>query len=66
MKQIESGEQYVIGVNENNEIFCRKGISIVCNEGQSFEKFKGGEFKYISDGVCGIWGIDVDDNIYYY
>ena len=45
--------------------FCRKGISIICNEGQSWEKFKG-ELKYISDGICGIWGVDVDDNIYYY
>ena len=54
-----------MGIKENNEIFYRKGISIYCNEGESWEKFKG-VLKYISDGAFGIWGINSDDYIYYY
>ena len=61
-KQISSGAKYVMAVNENNEIFYRKGISIFCKEGQSWEKFQG-NLKYVSDGICGLWGVDKDDNI---
>lgn len=63
LKQISSGEYGVMGVNENDEIFYRKGISNYNLNGDSWENISG-RLKFISNGIYGIWGVNSDNQIY--
>ena len=63
LKQISSGEFGIWGMNENDEIFYRKGINYYNLKGDSWEKVSG-SLKHISNGIYGIWGVNKDDNIW--
>ena len=52
-----------MGINENDEIFYRKGINYYNLKGDSWEKVSG-SLKHISNGIYGIWGVNKDDNIW--
>ena len=52
-----------MGVNENDEIFYRKGISNYNLNGDSWENISG-RLKFISNGIYGIWGVNSDNQIY--
>lgn len=65
LKQIDSGPPGIVcGVNKNDDIFCRKGISPSQRGGTGWIRVPG-KLKYISCGALGHWGVNKANNIYY-
>ena len=65
LKQIDSGPYGVVyGVNKNNDIFCRTGISNYNPKGTGWQHI-GGKLKYISCGDVGCWGVNAKDQIFF-
>ena len=54
----------VYGVNKNNDIFCRTGISNYNPKGTGWQHI-GGKLKYISCGSYGCWGVNAKDQIFF-
>ncbi|XP_028395858.1 uncharacterized protein LOC114519877 [Dendronephthya gigantea] len=64
LKQIDSGPRGIVyGVNSNNDIFCRTGISHALPFGNSWRHVVG-KLKYISCGNLGCWGVNSNDDIF--
>ena len=55
---------FVWGVNRNDEVFHRQGITN-CNVDGSFWKQIDGSLKQISNGRSGVWGVNANDQIFY-
>ena len=65
MEHVSSGRNIVIGINAKNEIFKRQGITDDLPTGTSWVKIPG-ELKVADAHARGqIWGVDVDDKIYF-
>ena len=65
LKQIDSGpEGIVYGVNSNDDIFCRTGISHAQPRGVSWRHVPG-KLKYISCSDLGCWGVNSGDYIWF-
>ena len=65
LKQIDSGpEGIVYGVNSNNNIYCRTGISHARPHGVSWKQVPG-KLKYVSCGNLGCWGVSSGDFIWF-
>ena len=65
MKYVSSGKKFVIGVNDNDEIFMRAGISDSKPTGTSWDKLNG-RLKVV-DALSSnqIWGVNADNNIFH-
>ena len=65
MKYVSSGEKFMIGVNANDEIFTRAGISDSKPTGTSWVKLNG-RLKVV-DALSSneIWGVNADNYIYH-
>ena len=65
MKYVSSGEKFMIGVNANDEIFMRAGISDSKPTGTSWVKLNG-RLKVV-DALSSnqIWGVNADNNIFH-
>ena len=65
MKYVSSGKKFVIGVNDNDEIFMRAGISVLRPTGKSWDKLNG-RLKVV-DALSSneIWGVNADNYIYH-
>ena len=59
-----SNKGYVWGVNANDEVFHRQGITS-CNVDGSFWRQIDGSLKQISNGKSGVWGVNANDEIFY-
>ena len=55
---------FVWGVNANDQVFHRQGISD-CKVDGSFWKLINGSLKQISNGRSGVWGVNANDEIFY-
>ena len=65
LKQIDSGPPGIVcGVNKNDYIYCRTGITTSRPVGSSWTRV-GGSLKYISCGALGNWGVNKPNNIYF-
>ena len=65
LKQIDSGPSGIVcGVNRNNYIYCRKGITPLRPGGSGWIKVSG-ILKYISCGALGHWGVNKNNDIYF-
>ena len=66
MEHVSSGRNIVIGVNAKNEIYKRRGITDDLPTGTSWVKIPG-ELKGVDAHARGqIWGVDVEDKVYYF
>ena len=65
MKYVSSGEKFMNGVNANDEIFMRAGISDSKPTGTSWVKLNG-RLKVV-DALSSneIWGVNADNYIYH-
>ena len=65
LKQIDSGPKgFVCGVNSNDQIFCRTGITDANLDGSGWTALDG-SLKYISCGEYGHWGVNKDNQIFF-
>ena len=66
MEHVSSGKEIVIGVNAKNEVYKRRGVSRKLPTGASWAKIPG-ELK-MADAYARlrIWGVDMDDKVYYF
>ncbi len=65
LKQIDSGPPGIVcGVNRNDYIYCRRGITPLRPGGSGWIKVSGG-LKYISCGAFGHWGVNKNNDIYF-
>jgi hypothetical protein len=65
LKQIDSGPRGIVyGVNRNDQIYCRKGITDSQPWGVVWQRVPG-ELKYVSCGNLGCWGVNKNDQIWF-
>ena len=65
LKQIDSGPKGIVcGVNSNDDIYCRTGITDVKLDGLDWVKLEG-SLKYISCGEYGHWGLNKNNIIFF-
>ena len=65
LKQIDSGPPGIVcGVNKNDYIYCRRGVSPSVPYGKSWIKVQG-RLKYISCGAFGHWGVNKNNDIFF-
>ena len=65
LKQIDSGPPGIVcGVNRNDNIYCRRGITRLRPGGSGWTRVSGG-LKYISCGAFGHWGVNKNNYIYF-
>ena len=67
MIQIDSGPFGIVyGVNKNNMIYCRKGITRNNHIGTRWAQVTSyGRLKYVSCGLYGCWGVNRADQIWF-
>ena len=65
LTQITSGPYGVVyGVNSNDDIYCRTGITDSNPKGTGW-KHIGGKLKYVSCGGLGCWGVNSGNQIFF-
>lgn len=63
LKYIASGDGYVIGVNDVDEIFVREGISSSQPTGTTWTKLNG-KLTVIDSYSNNAWGVNAEDKIF--
>ncbi|XP_077163910.1 fish-egg lectin-like [Paroedura picta] len=68
LKQMDAGgNQFIVGVNVNNDIYCLSRSSAIAADGSSALPWTHipGKLKYYSCGLLSCWGVNSADDIYY-